>query len=290
MRQGVEKTKKYVLKYILLIGCAAVYAAGISLFLDPLGIAPGGVTGIAILLNRYVPIPTGTLIFALNVPILLIGGWKLGRNLLLSTVWTILWISFFADVFSLSLVPASGDPLVAALLGGILLALGVGTAFQVGATTGGIDILVRLLRLKYRHLRTGTCFLLLDLTIVFISGVVLRSVETAAYAFLAVMTSSFLVDRILYGRDEERLLYVISGVPEQIAERFLLELHTGATLLAGRGAYSGRERPVIMCVVRKSLAPRAMAIVRETDENAFLIVTDAREIYGEGHKSYTHVV
>lgn len=277
-------------KYGLLVMCAAVNAAGISLFLDPLGIAPGGVTGIAILLNRFLPTQVGTLILLLNVPILLLGAWKLGLRMFLSTVWTVLWIGLFADIFVANIEPISDDPLVASLIGGILISIGVGLAFKVGATTGGIDIIVRLLRLRYPHLRTGTCFLILDLTIVFSTGLILRSIETAAYAFLTVMTSSFVVDRILYGRDEERMLYVISGYAEDITRRILAELNTGATILHGLGAYSGNNRSVILCVLKKSLAPRAIAIVREVDERAFLIVTDAREIYGEGHKSYRNTV
>ena len=154
------------------------------------------------------------------------------------------------------------------------------------STTGGTDIIIKVLRIKFPYLKTGSLFLLTDAVIVTASAFVFRNVDRALYAGLVVFITSFLLDVVLYGRDGAKLIYIISDHSDSITKRILEELDIGVTHMQGTGAYSGKEKNVIMCAIRKQLAPKAEEIVKEEDPLAFMIVTSATEIFGEGYKSY----
>lgn len=283
-KTGTGKTDN-LKKYIVITAASFVYAAGVSLFIDPNSIAPGGVTGISIILSRLVPVNTGTLILLLNIPILLYAVWKFGLKLAVSTVYATALISVFTNL--LAVFPkATGDRLLAAVAGGILSAVSIGVIFKEGATTGGMDIVVKALRLRLPHLRTGNLFFLADAVVVTLSGIVFRDVDAALYAAITATCTSVALDVVLYGRDEAKLLYIISGRPEEITARILKELDIGLTLIDGRGAYSGDRKQVLMCAMKKTVFPRVERIVREEDADSFMIVTSASEIFGEGYKSY----
>lgn len=283
-KTGTGKTDN-LKKYIVITAASFVYAAGVSLFIDPNSIAPGGITGISIILSRLVPVNTGTLILLLNIPILLYAVWKFGLKLAVSTVYATALISVFTNL--LAVFPkATGDRLLAAVAGGILSAVSIGVIFRAGATTGGMDIVVKALRLRLPHLRTGNLFFLADAVVVTLSGIVFRDVDAALYAAITATCTSVALDVVLYGRDEAKLLYIISGRPEEITARILKELDIGLTLIDGRGAYSGDRKQVLMCAMKKTVFPRVERIVREEDADSFMIVTSASEIFGEGYKSY----
>ncbi len=272
-------------KYTVITAAAFVYAVGVSLFVDPNNIAPGGVTGISIVANRLVPIGTGTLILLLNVPILLFAVWKFGLKMAVSTIYATALIAVFTNFLS-GFPAATDDRLLASLAGGILSAVSIGVIFREGATTGGMDIVVKALRLKFPHLKTGNLFFAADAVVVTASALVFRDIDAALYAAIAATCTSLVLDIVLYGRDEAKLLYIISGRPEEIRARILAELAVGATLIEGRGAYSGERKQVLLCAVKKPVFPRVERIVREEDADSFLIVTSASEIFGEGYKSY----
>lgn len=280
-----KKSAKRVAADCVVIAAAAVlYGAGVSLFLDPNDLAPGGVTGIAVILNRLTGMETGTLYFLINVPVMLLGAWKFGFRFILSTAYAILLTSTFTNLLA-PLGAVTDEPLLAALAGSILIAVGIGLVFKTGATTGGTDIIIKILRLKYRHIKTGALFFVTDFFIVCASGFVFRNFNTAMYALLAVVVTGKVLDVVLYGSDEARLIYVISSRPESIAGRLLGEVDSGVTYLEGQGAYSSKNKKVIMCVAKKQQAPRVEEIVREEDGDAFMIITSANEIYGEGYKN-----
>lgn len=274
-----------VKKYIVITIAAVIYASGISLFLDPNSLAPGGVTGISIILNRLTNVETGTWILILNIPIILLGAWKFGVKFIVSTIYCIV----ITSVVTNSLEPVGAlttDPLLATLSGSALMALGMGWVFKSGATTGGMDIIVKVLRLKYPHMKTGSLFMVMDAVIVTLAAFIFRDVDRALYAGMVVFITSMLLDLVLYGRDGAKLIYIISDRAEEIAGRLLEELDLGVTYVKGSGAYSGKEKQVIMCVVKKPLAPKTEDVVKQEDPLAFMIVTSATEIYGEGYKSY----
>ena len=169
-----KKSKtEWLKKYIIITVAAFVYAIGVSLFIDPNNMAPGGVTGIAIILNRIIPVSTGTLILLINIPILMFGIWKFGFGLTLSSVYATALISVFTNILS-SLPAATCDRLLAAIAGGMLSAVSIGVIFRAGATTGGMDIIIKIIRKKYRHLKTGFLFQCADMTIVAVSGFIFK--------------------------------------------------------------------------------------------------------------------
>ena len=275
--------KQEIRRYVIITIGSFMYAVAVSLFLDPNSIAPGGVTGLSIILNRITNISTGSLIFIINVPILIIGTWKFGFKFILSSFYSIAVVSVFTNYLE-GIPPVTEEKLLAALAGGALLAISIGIIFRVGATTGGADIVVKLLRLKYPHLRTGSIFFLLDIMIVILSGIVFRNIELALYAGIVPVIHALLMDIVLYGPDEAKLIFIVSEKYEEIAQRLMNELHLGVTYLNAQGAYTKRSKMVLMCVSKKQEYPHIENILRQEDEEVFLIVSSASEIYGMGYK------
>lgn len=276
--------KKTIKQLLIIFVASAVYAAGVSLFLDPNNLAPGGVTGISVILNRLSGIPTGTLYFLINVPIMLLGLWKFGVRFIARTAFSIVCTSTFTNVLGYY-EPLTREPLLAAAAGSVLVATGIGFVFKAGATTGGTDIIIKVLRRKRPHLKTGFLFLVTDFCIVFLSGFVFHDIDTVLYALLSVIIMGKVLDYVLYGSDEARMVFVIAQNHRAIADRLIREIDTGVTYLHGTGGYSRKDKEILMCVVRKQQAPRIEDVVRQEDAKAFMIVTSATEIFGEGYKS-----
>lgn len=284
--QSVHKGTGYLLKKFTVITLASfVYGASISLFIDPNDLAPGGISGLSVVLNRIFPLETGTIYLLINIPIMLLGIWKFGLKFIVSTSWAILMISVSTNVFK-PLGALTDQPILAAIFGGVLTAAGIGYVMRAGATTGGTDIIVKCLKLKKPHLKTGTLFLGLDIVIILTGGIVFKNVDSVLYSLISVAITSIVLDMILYGRDEAKMIFIISNASEAITARMLDELDTGVTHLTGTGAYKKEEKQVILCVIKKPDAYRAEEIVRQEDSNAFMIIANASEIYGEGYKSY----
>ncbi len=276
--------KRQILNYLSITAGAFCFGASVSLFMDPNNLAPGGVSGLAVIVNRLTNIPTGTLIFLINLPILGAGLWKFGLRFLVSTIYATIMCSTFTNLL-VPFAPLTENIFLASLGGGIMMAVGLALVFRAGATTGGSDIIVKFLRLKYKHLKSGKLFLITDMIVVSASLFVFDDVDTILFAMISVLIYSTVFDMLLYGGDEAKMIYIISDRSEQITRRLLKELDVGVTYLKGKGAYSNVEKDVILCVLRNTLAPKAEEIVKTEDPLAFMIVTRATEIYGEGYKN-----
>lgn len=274
----------FLKKYTVIAAGTIPYSAGIALFLNPNDLAPGGVTGISILLNRFTGIETGTLILLINIPVILLGIWKFGWKFTMSTVYALVLISALTNCMD-PLGAMTGDRLLAAIVGAALVGAGMGIIFKCEATTGGIDIIVKLLRQKYPHLKTGSLFLLLDSIVIAAAGLVFGNIESAIYAAIAVAVTTYTLDTVLYGRDGARLIYIISDYNDAITQKLLHEAGVGVTWLYGAGAFHSRDKRIVMCVADKKKSLKVEEIVKETDGEAFLIITSANEIYGEGYKN-----
>lgn len=275
--------KNPVLRYAVVVLGSLIYAAAVSFFLDPNELAPGGVSGLAIIIKRLVHLPTGFLMLCMNIPLMIIGIWKLGFRFFISTIVVVGVSSWATDLLG-PLGPLTSDPLLAALAGGSMMALGMGLLFKVGATSGGSDIVVRLFKLKYKHIKTGTLFLMIDGCIVTLSAIVFHKIDSALYAAMSLVISTIVFDLVLYGADEAKLVYIITDKKDEITNRILSELDIGVTHLNGTGAYTDKPKQVILCAMQKRLLPLVQDIATEEDPLAFLIVTSANEIYGEGFK------
>lgn len=274
----------YVCKYVMILSGAIIYALAISLFIDPNKLAPGGVTGVAIIINHYTSISTGTMVLLINVPLMFIGIWKFGVKFFISTLVATFTGSFFIDILA-PFGPVTNDLFLCSVVGGVLCGVSLGMIFKVGATTGGTDIVARLLKIKFPHVETGRLFIVVDTVIVVASAIAFRDLELAMYAGICVFITGKVFDVVLYGAAGAKLLFVISDREEEIAKRFMDELDSGVTYVHGIGAYTDSDKRIIMCALKKQLLPKAEDIVKEIDLNAFIIITSANEIVGEGYRS-----
>ena len=274
---------------LLTVG-AFIYGFGIAVFLDPNHLAPGGVSGLSIIINSVLDIGTGVWIFLINIPIMIIGLIVFKFKFLMGTLYATALSSAIIEVIDRGfshLIPDMHDHLlIAAAAGGILVAIGIGLVFRGGGSTGGFDIIVKLLRRKFRHMKTGVLYLALDITVITLSAIVFHDVLVAMYAAVTVFTNSTVLDIVLYGKDNAKMVYIVTDHPDTVADRLMKEVETGVTVLHGEGAYTKKNKKVLMCVLHDQQYPMLRDIVKQEDKHAFLIVTKATEIFGEGYKNH----
>ena len=280
----MKKTEFIKNAAFLILGCG-IYAVSVNMFTVPNDIAPGGVTGISTVLNRLFGLPVGTMIIILNIPLFIIGFKKIGRKFLIKTVAATALMSVLIDVFALFTVPYTGDRLLAALYGGVLSGTALSLVFLSGGTTGGTDILARLIFKKLPHIPMGRLIMTVDAFVIVFAAIAFRSLESALYAIIVIFASSRVVDGVLYGADRGKLVIVMSAAPQRIAADILNELRRGATLLEGEGAYSRKKSGVLLCAVRRQEVSRLHAIINRNDPKAFVVVTEAGGIFGEGFRA-----
>lgn len=267
---------------------AVIYAFGIALFFDANKLAPGGVSGISIILSETVGISgVGVWSFVINIPILIAGFVKFGKRFILSTFYTVALSSAVMELLKLSGISVTDDMMLASLFGALLTGLGIGLVFRAGGTTGGSDVIIRILRTRLRHISSGTLFLVIDFCIIAFSAIAFGDITPALYALIAAFLQTRIINLVLYGSDSARLIYVVSDNQRVIAERLMNELETGVTYLNGKGAYTDSDKQVLMCVLQMKAFPYAKDIIRQEDEKAFIIVTSASSVFGEGYKINT---
>lgn len=288
-KEKAKKIAKFIGRYIVITFAACIYAVGISMFLDPNNLAPGGLTGAAVILTRILPITLGTLIVIMNIPIMILGAWKFGARFTLSTLYTLIVSSAFMEVFERMGYVVTHDKILAALVGGTLMGAGMGLCLRMETTTGGIDIIIKVLRQKYRQVKSGEMYLIIDGLILAAAALYFRDIEVSMYAGVAIVVSTYILDKVLYGSDEAKLVYIVSNKRKIIATRMMVELNMGVTLVEGKGAYNMENTEVIMCVMHKQNLTKVRNLVSEVDPEAFMIVSSATEVFGEGFKGHTDV-
>lgn len=280
--------KSFLRSFILATLGAFSFSCAVAFFYDPARIAPGGITGFAVIISNLFPkVTTGSLIFVFNIPLLIFAWLRFGKKFVALTVYTTIASSLIVDLiepFSLKLQPLSDDLIVVVLCGALLDAVGVGLVFHAGGSTGGVDIVIKFLRQKYRHIRTGSMSLVINIIVVIASFAAFGEFELAAYSAIAITTASFILDKILYGGDSAKLIFIISDMHTEITEKILSSVHVGVTLLSGEGAYTKKKKQVLLCAAKKHTFPKIREIVKETDGDAFMIISSATEIFGEGYK------
>ena len=288
-KEKAKKIAKFIGRYIVITFAACIYAVGISMFLDPNNLAPGGLTGAAVILTRILPITLGTLIVIMNIPIMILGAWKFGARFTLSTLYTLVVSSAFMEVFERMGYVVTHDKILAALVGGTLMGAGMGLCLRMETTTGGIDIIIKVLRQKYRQVKSGEMYLIIDGLILAAAALYFRDIEVSMYAGVAIVVSTYILDKVLYGSDEAKLVYIVSNKRKIIATRMMVELNMGVTLVEGKGAYNMENTEVIKCVMHKQNLTKVRNLVSEVDPEAFMIVSSATEVFGEGFKGHTDV-
>ena len=265
---------------------AVIYALAFDWFVAPNQIAMGGVTGLAQIVNALVPVlPVGVLSILVNVPLFLAGWRLLGGRLLVSSLYAMAVRSLAIDVIAWMHTFPPMDPILATLYGGAGMGVGLGLVFSQGATTGGTDIIGKLLKLKFPWLPIGKLVMIPDMVVVILAAVVFGTVNAALYGLIQMYLLSKVMDMILYGWDTSRVAYIITDRWEETVQG-LLDMNRGVTLLQGKGAYTGAEKQVLLVAFRQREIVPIKRMLREIDPKAFFIVCDAHEILGEGFGDY----
>ena len=264
-----------------------LFALGFNLFLEPNGLNAGGISGLAMVLVHVLGFGTvGIVTAVVNLPLFAIGGKKLGKNFFFGSLLGMIFLSLAIDLLALLPKPET-EPLIAALYGGVICGIGLGVVFTSGGTTGGSDIVVRLLKLRYRHIPIGVINICFDLCVAALTGLVFQDLTLALYSGVAIFVTGNVVDAVVYRFDYSKVALVISPHYDEIAKAITHRLERGATFLNGQGVYKGSETKVILTAVKKQQLPELKQLVSEIDPNAFVIVQEAHQVLGDGFSKYS---
>ncbi|MBE6727534.1 MAG: YitT family protein [Ruminococcaceae bacterium] len=279
-----KKTLSVIFDYLLYIVGCVLFAFSVTQLLSPNEISPGGLAGIATLFQHLTSIPSGIALMAMNLPVLAIALFKFGGMFIVKTSIVTIFLSSVMTAFETTLSGVRIDPVLAAVFGGIGLGTGMSLIILRGATTGGVDIIAKLINRRFQHFTVGKIILILDAAVVLFAALVYRNIESALYSVLAIYASTRVMDLLLYGADKGKLIYIISQSHEKICSMIGNVLQRGVTVLKAKGGYTGDDRTLLMCVVRAHEVATIYRIVRECDSSAFVTVSEAGEILGEGFK------
>ena len=287
-RKAVPTKTKKVLDLIAdnliwIAGCF-IYALAINFFNVPNQIAQGGFSGLAIVINYLTGLPVGTINLALNIPILLIALKFIGKKFVLKTLWVTVLLSVSIDLVALIPYEYTGDKLLASIFSGALLGAGVALVAARGSTTGGTDVLSKLLRLVFPHISYGKLVMFSDMVVIAISAIVFKSIESALYAAIVIFVSSKVIDYILYGMAKSKMLLVVTDHADEISQALVNNSPRGVRIVPAKGAFTGQEKNMLICVLRSNEVSPAIKLIKSIDPNTFTIITEANEIIGKGFK------
>ena len=281
-----ESVREQVRSYVIITLACVLYALSFNWFYAPNDFTVGGFTGISQIINFFIPVlPVGVMIIVLNVPLFIVGLKKFGFAFLVKSIYTMALSSVLIDVVDVIHQFSPMDPLLACLYGGVTLGVASGLIFREEATTGGSELGAWIVRSHVERLSIGNICLGIDLTIILIYAAVFRSLNNALYGALALYITTKVLDLVVYGQNTAKLAYIISDKYEEIMQEMIAR-DMGATLLNGKGIYTGSERPLLLCAVRNKEAVSIKRFIKELDPDAFFIVCDASEVLGEGFGVY----
>lgn len=275
----------WVLK--ILLGCA-LFSAGFSLFLEPRGMNAGGISGLAMLITRVVGFGSvGMIQILLNLPLFLMGGKRIGIRFFVGSLIGMLASSVMIDTIALYPLKITVEPLIAAIYGGILSGAGIGLVFVEGASTGGSDILIRLVQLKNRNFKLGTISFGFDFLVSVLTGIVFRDMTKTLYTLIAIFLTSRVIDMVVYSFDNSKVALIISPEYERIAEMVCDKLGRGVTYLYGQGYYSRKDTKVLLVAIKRYQLAQLKEYVVQIDPDAFIILQDAHQVLGDGFIRYS---
>lgn len=266
---------------------SGVFALGFSLFLEPNDISPGGISGLALVAVELLGFGSvGMLTIVINLPLFILGGLKIGKRFFFGSLLGMLLSSVLIDLLTVVPVPEM-DPLIAAVYGGTLCGLGLGVVFACGSSTGGSDILARLLKYRYRNVPIGQITMTMDAVVVVLTGLVFRDVTKALYTGVTVFLCGKVLDAVVYRFDYSNVALIVSREYEAIAKAIGEKLDRGATFLHGEGSYSSQETKVVLTAVKKQQIAELKELVIAQDPNAFIILQEAHQVLGDGFSRYS---
>lgn len=281
---------RWLVRILVSIAGAAIYAVGFQFFLYPNSVVSGGVVGISMLVNHFTGWPVGVLTIMFNIPLFAIAWRHFGLDFIISSAIGMLACSGFVDIFAMADIALTNDPMLASIIGGVIKGVGLGMIYYVGATAGGIDIVAKMLRRKFPFINYGTLVMCIDAVIVISYALILQRYESAMYAVIAMFVVTKMIDLALYGFDNSSLCYIISDKCADMAKIIISgQIRRGVTILEGEGAYSHKKKQVIMCVIKRTQIGELKRIVKSVDDCAFVIVSDAKNVFGNGFESISEV-
>ena len=280
--QQKRTVRQWIVMYLKILIGSALYAAGFQFFLYPNAIVTGGVTGVAMIINFFSGFPVGVMTLIINIPLFLFSWKKFGLSFILASLAGTVLSSVMVDLFAMVPLEVTHEPLLGAIYGGIIKGFGLGIVYHTGATTGGVDIVAKFLRRKYQHINFSTFILGLDAAVIVAFAVLFKRFDSAMYAIIAMFIASKVIDLVLYGAVNSKVCYIITDRSDEIKDGIVNGLHRGVTFLHGEGAWSGQEKNVILCVIKQSQIVELKHLVGAVDPAAFVIVSDSREVFGNG--------
>ena len=281
---------RLLLRNLLMIAVgSAIFSLGFDLFLEPAGISCGGVSGIAMLIvyaTKSKFLTVGILSALINLPLFFFGYHKIGKLFFFGSLLGMVVTSVGFDLFARILPIPKTEPLVAAIFGGVIIGAGLGIVFIAGASTGGVDIVARLLKLKFRNFPIGKILLCMDLCTAVATGIVYGEFNNTLYSVITLVLSSFVLDKVVYGMDYAKVALIISDRYEEIAQAIDTQLDRGVTLLHGQGFYLRSDKFVLLSAVKRKQLAQLKDLVMSIDPSAFIILQDAHQMLGDGFKRY----
>lgn len=275
--------KKKIRDIILItVGCI-VAGIGTALFLLPNRLSSGGFAGIATILYYLFGIPMGNTIMILNIPLFILSYFRAGKTFLLKSIYATFLYSIAIDILS-KITTFTDDRFLDCIYGGILIGIGLGLVFKAKASTGGTDLIVQIIKSYSKKVRTSNMLVIMDGFIVFANLLFFRQIEIGLYSAIAIFIIGKMIDLVFEGINFSKMLYIVSDKYEEIAEKINLDIESGATGLYGKGMYTSTERTILMCVTKRRNVMTIKNLAEEIDPNAFIIITDAREVFGLGFK------
>lgn len=263
------------------IGCS-LYSIGVCSFAVPNSIAQSGFTGIAVIVNHLFSLPVGIVNLALNIPMLILMWIFLGKQLVARTLWVTVILSAALDIFASFMPTYTGDTLLASLFCGLLEGAGLGLITITGATSGGTDIVARLIHKKWKFITIGKVVLVADALVIISNMIVFRSIESGLYAIIVIFASTKLIDSMVYGTGNGKMLMIITEKPDEISKAIITSSHRGVSIVPVVGAYTGENKNMLICVARRHEIPGIIRTAKAIDTKTFIIVSEANEILGEG--------
>ncbi len=283
----MQKICKFILEIAkIAVGCA-LFGLGFNLFLVPNELNAGGLSGLAMIIVHVLGIGTvGTVTAIMNLPLFAIGGLKIGKKFFFGSLIGMLFSSVFLDAFAILPTPQT-EPLIGALYGGVICGIGLGMVFVSGVSTGGSDIIVRLLKLKYQNVPIGTISICFDLCVVVLTGLVFRDITPALYSGVVIFITGQVIDAVVYRFDYSKVALIITKEYDKVAQVISDELERGATFLHGEGCYRHEATKVVLTAVKKQQLADLKRLVVEIDPDAFIIVQEAHQVLGDGFARYS---
>lgn len=283
----MKKFRAYVFEFLkTIIGCA-IFAFGFSMFLEPGGFSAGGISGLSMILVHVLGFGSvGVVSAIINLPLFAIAGIKIGKKFFFGSLLGMVCSSVFIDLFAMLPAP-NVEPLMGAIYGSVIAGIGLGIVFVNGVSTGGSDIIVRLLNRKFRHMPIGVISICFDVFVLVLTGIVYKDLGQALYSGIAIFLCGQVVDAVVYRFDYSRVALIITDKYEEAARLISDKLERGATYLNGEGTYSRKPTKVVLAAVKRQQIAQLKEMISELDPNAFIIVQEAHQVLGDGFAKYT---